>query len=124
MSPMPGDLTATPLGIVGPDSLASVVDLNGDGVADLIVGTAGSNDKAVDAGRVLVTIGTGAAGTAVDVSHGTPDVWIIDGVRAGDMAGFAVGSSADMNGDGVGWRREEQVLVGTVVAASQTAARS
>ena len=107
LAPDVGDLTATPLGVVGPGSIASVADLNGDGVADLIVGGAGSDDKAVDAGRVFVTLGAALPGSAVSAAHGTPEAWIIDGVRAGDMAGFAVGSSADMNGDGLG-----EVLVG------------
>ena len=97
LSPMPGDLTA--LGLAG--GVASVTDLNGDGFADLILGTPGSNDKAVDAGRVFVTLGHAVAGSSQDMSHGTPDVVIIDGVRAGDMAGFAVGSLADLNGDGL-----------------------
>ena len=32
LAPDVGDLTATPLGVVGPGSIASVADLNGDGV--------------------------------------------------------------------------------------------
>lgn len=107
LTPKAGDLTATPLGMISPNFMASVADLNGDGIADLIVGTPGSNDKAVDAGRVMVTLGAGVPGTAVDMSHGTPTTWIIDGVLAGDMAGFAVGSIADMNGDSLG-----EILVG------------
>ena len=46
------------------------------------------NDKAVDAGRVFVTLGQAVAGSTQDVSHGTPGVVILDGVRAGDMAGL------------------------------------
>lgn len=105
LSPAPGDLTAAALGAGG--SLGSVLDLNGDGFADLIVGTPGSDDKAADAGRVFITIGHAAAGSSQDVSHGTPEVIIIDGVKAGDKAGFAVGAVADMNGDGLG-----EILVG------------
>jgi Ca2+-binding RTX toxin-like protein len=107
LSPAPGDLTASPLGLIGPQSVASVNDLNGDGIADLVVGTPGSNDKAADAGRVFVTLGAPVGGTIVDVAHGTPDVIVIDGVKAGDMAGFAVGSVADMNADGLA-----EILVG------------
>jgi Ca2+-binding RTX toxin-like protein len=107
LSPDVGDLTATPLGLVGPSSLASVADLNGDGVADLVIGTPGSDDKAVDAGRIFVTSGAPLAGSTVDLAHAPPAVWIIDGVRAGDMAGFALAGSADMNGDGL-----SELLVG------------
>ena len=104
-SPAPGDMTATPLSL--PGAVGAVADLNGDGFADLVIGTPGSNDKAVDAGRVFVTLGQAVAGSTQDVSHGTPGVVIIDGVRAGDMAGFAVGAIADLNGDGLG-----EILVG------------
>ena len=102
-----GDQLATPLGEVGPRSLAVAGDLNGDGFADLIVGMPGSNDKAVDAGRVFVTMGVAVAGSSQDVSHGTPDALTIDGVHAGDMAGFAVAGISDLNGDGLG-----EILVG------------
>ena len=107
LSPMAGDLTATPLGGIGPYSIASVADLNGDGLADLILGTPGSNDKAVDAGRVLIKLGAPLPGTVIDAAHGTPAVIIIDGVSAGDMAGFAVGAIGDMNHDG-----RVEILVG------------
>lgn len=102
-----GDLTATPLGVVGPASIGAVSDLNGDGVADLIIGTPGSDDKAVDAGRVFVSLGAALPGSTLDLSHSSADVYVIDGVAAGDMAGFAVGAIADLNGDGLG-----EVLVG------------
>lgn len=104
-APAGGDLTATPLGLAG--AVAATTDLNGDGIADLILGTPGSNDKATDAGRIFVTLGQAAAGSAQDMSHGTPDAVTIDGVRAGDMAGFSVGSLQDLNGDGL-----NEILVG------------
>ena len=54
-----------------------------------------------------MTLRAAAPGTTTDVAHGTPDVITIDGLRAGDMAGFAVGGIADLNGDGLG-----EILVG------------
>ena len=107
LSPAPGDMTATPLGQVGPQSLGSTSDLNGDGLPDLILGAPGDDDKAVDAGRVFVALGAAVPGSSQDAAHGTQGVMIIDGVKAGDMAGFAVGGIADMNGDGRG-----EILVG------------
>ena len=103
-----GDVLAPPLGgIVGPGSVGSVSDLNGDGLADLIFGAPGSNDKAVDAGRIFVTLGAAAPGSVQDVAHGTPGVFVIDGAHAGDMAGFSVGSVSDLNGDGL-----SEILIG------------
>lgn len=120
LSPDLGDLTATPLAMVGPASVGSVADLNGDGIDDLIIGTPGSNDKAVDAGRVFVELGGQVAGTTTDAAHGT-ESYIIDGVQAGDMAGFSVGAIADLNADGLA-----EILVGapgmTVAGAADAGA--
>ena len=107
LSQAPGDLTAIPLGSVGAGSVGSVCNLNGDGVADLILGTPGSNDKTVDVGRVFVTLGASLPERLFDMSHPDPGVFTIDRVKAGDMAGFVVGSLADLDGDGL-----SEILVG------------
>ncbi len=80
--------------------LATAGDLNGDGVADFIVGAALSDDKAIDAGRIFVAMGSPVGEPAVTLGDSLTEI-IIDGIRLGDLAGNAVAGSADMNGDGV-----------------------
>lgn len=86
--------------------LSGIADLDGDGVADLIVGAPGDDDKAVDAGRIFVHLGATSPGTSTVVADSLTTL-IIDGVHGGDRAGAAVGSIADLNGDG-----RSEILVG------------
>ncbi len=94
----PGDLAATLAGIPGVPWVAGIGDLNGDGIPDVIVGAPGSDDKAVDAGRIFVAMGK-AAGTAATTLGDKLTEIIIDGITAGDLAGATVGSIGDLNGD-------------------------
>ena len=86
--------------------LAVVGDLNADGRADFIFGAPGDDDKFVDAGRIFVSLDAYAGGTTNPFADGIARM-IIDGVNAGDRAGAAVGSIADLNGDGLA-----EILVG------------
>ncbi|MCW1918923.1 M10 family metallopeptidase C-terminal domain-containing protein [Rhodobacter sp. KR11] len=95
-----GDLS-TPLG-AATGNIAGLGDLTGDGVADLVIGAPGDDDKAVDAGRAFVLLGAATPGMSEKFGDYLPDVLVIDGVNAGDMAGFAVGGIADLNLDGLG----------------------
>ncbi|EGF89201.1 hemolysin-type calcium-binding repeat 2 copies family protein [Asticcacaulis biprosthecium C19] len=102
----PGSVALTPLTFPSARWVSGLNDINGDGVADLIVGGAGDDDKDIDAGRIYVRFGLATGGTS-DVLPDAINGMIIDGVNAGDMAGAAVGSVADMNGDGRG-----EILIG------------
>ncbi|NTT87859.1 M10 family metallopeptidase C-terminal domain-containing protein [Tabrizicola fusiformis] len=116
----PGDLTSTLAPAPATGWVASVGDLNGDGIADVAVGAAGDDDKAAEAGRVYVMLGDPAPGSTVGVADGVlgqVDTWIIDGVNAGDMTGFAIAGSGDMNGNGRG-----ELLIGAPGMARGTAA--
>ena len=84
-------------------SVSSAGDVNGDGLADLIVGASHSGPLAgTEAGRSYVVFGqTGTAGidlSAVAVGTGG---FVINGQCAGDRSGVSVSSAGDINGDGL-----------------------
>lgn len=88
-------------------SVASAGDVNGDGLADLIVGAFQSDPAAVtDAGRSYVVFGK-ADTTAVNLSAiapatGTPvGGFVINGQSANDLSGYSVASAGDVNADGL-----------------------
>ena len=86
--------------------VASIGDLDGDGIADIVVGVAMDDDKDIDAGRIVIHRGQSTGGTTVGLTDSVDDI-ILDGVFAGDRAGAAVGSIADLDGDG-----RAEILVG------------
>ncbi len=80
-------------------SVASAGDVNGDGFDDVIVGTYGAQ---YDAGSSYVVFGkVGGFASSIDLTtlDGT-NGFRLDGVAAGDSAGFSVASAGDVNGDG------------------------
>jgi hypothetical protein len=84
-------------------SVSSAGDVNGDGLADLIVGASYSDPAAgADAGRSYVVFGkTGT--TAIDLSavaEGTGG-FVINGQGTADNSGGSVSSAGDVNGDGL-----------------------
>jgi hypothetical protein len=97
-----GDFAPTVITGSSPNWLAGLGDLNGDGIADIAVGASGDDDKAVDAGRVIVTLSNYGPGSSTGLTDALTTQLIIDGVNAGDLAGYSVAGSVDMNGDGLG----------------------
>ncbi|OYU11517.1 MAG: hypothetical protein CFE38_11490 [Comamonadaceae bacterium PBBC1] len=81
------------------DSVSSAGDVNGDGLADLIVGADGANGAA---GRSYVVFGQTAAQT-VNLSSVANNVggFVINGQAASDRSGQSVASAGDVNGDGL-----------------------
>ncbi|WP_408597862.1 VCBS domain-containing protein [Limnohabitans sp.] len=83
-------------------SVSSAGDVNGDGLADLVVG-AGMSDPALlnDAGRSYVVFGK-ANTTSVDLSAVAAGVggFVINGQCAFDLSGAKVSAAGDVNGDG------------------------
>jgi hypothetical protein len=83
--------------------VAAAGDLNGDGLADMLV-SANAADTAggADAGRTYVVFGTNST-AAVELSNiaGGNGGFVIDGTASADMSGAAVSAAGDINGDGL-----------------------
>jgi hypothetical protein len=74
-------------------SLSTAGDVNGDGYADVIVGTYLFDGGEDEQGRVFVHHGSpGGLSTAPD--------WVVDGDRAEGLFGYSVSTAGDVNGDG------------------------
>ncbi len=74
-------------------------DVNGDGLADVIVGAGRASPNGAESGRAYVVFGK-ATTSAVDLaSLGSAGI-APNGEAAGDQAGRAVGGAGDVNGDG------------------------
>ncbi|MFN7229828.1 MAG: Ig-like domain-containing protein, partial [Synechococcaceae cyanobacterium] len=83
--------------------VASAGDVNGDGLADLLIGAYRSDpEPGSDAGRTYVVFGQTSA-TAVDLSAiaGGSGGFVINGQCTTDQSGFSVASAGDVNGDGL-----------------------
>ncbi|CBL45942.1 Phosphoribosyl-ATP pyrophosphohydrolase [gamma proteobacterium HdN1] len=83
-------------------SVAGAGDINGDGLADLVIGAYRSDPAATnDAGRTYVVFGK-SDGNATDLSTLADDNggFVINGQASGDFSGYSVASAGDVNGDG------------------------
>ena len=82
-------------------SVSAAGDVNGDGLADLIVGARGADPNGSISGRSYVAFGK-TDGTRInlnDITNGTGG-FAIDGEAAYDRSGISVSSAGDVNGDG------------------------
>lgn len=85
-------------------SVSDAGDINGDGIADVII-AAPKGDLGGDlAGQAYVIFGTaGATGTNITLSSLASSAGFrIQGDVAGDLAGYSVSAAGDINGDGIG----------------------
>lgn len=90
-----------PQQLAGRKRLAPAGDVNGDGLADILVATAFSDHNGrKDSGSVFVLYGK--KGTRdFDLSRLGSDGYRIDGARAGDVLGIRVAMAGDVNQDGI-----------------------
>ena len=83
-------------------SVSSAGDVNGDGIADLIVGASKNDAGGLDAGAAYVVFGTTAAATSINLATLSGAAGFkITGEAAGDLAGVPVSAAGDVNGDGI-----------------------
>jgi hypothetical protein len=84
-------------------SVSAVGDVNGDGLADFVVGAwLADQTGRVDSGKSYVVFGkTGTTAVELSTIAAGTGGFVINGMNAGDSAGFSVSSAGDMNGDGL-----------------------
>ena len=84
-------------------SVSGANDVNGDGIADLIVGTPfADRTGTLDPGASYVVFGGVGAGGSLDLSSLTgTNGFVLNGVDAHDLSGFSVSGAGDVNDDGV-----------------------
>jgi hypothetical protein len=76
-------------------AVAETGDVDGDGLADLLIGAYGNDDGGSGAGAAYLFYGA-ISGTA---SLGTADL-VVTGTTASDALGWALGTAGDVDGDG------------------------
>ena len=98
-------------------AISDAGDVNGDGIADLIVGATFGDDGGVDAGEAYIIFGrtTGfgsdvAGRRVIDLAALTAsDGFLVIGDTDGDRAGYSVSTAGDLNGDGI-----DDLIIGAV----------
>ena len=96
-------ITGQTVGELSGFSVKGAGDVNGDGLADLLVGAYAADPlSGVDAGQSYVVFGK-ATTTSVDLGQvaGGNGGFLIEGAAAGDQSGYSVSTAGDVNGDGL-----------------------
>jgi alpha-tubulin suppressor-like RCC1 family protein len=87
------------------DSVSSAGDVDGDGLADILVGSDGYGPDAHSTGRAYVILGT-SLGSTSEIDLADAD-YIFEGESSGDSLGESVSGAGDVDGDGL-----DDILVG------------
>ncbi len=80
-------------------SASGAGDINGDGLADFLIGSIASDDGAVDAGQSYLVLGRAAADWGMRYSLSVADASFL-GEAEGDESGRRVAEAGDVNADG------------------------
>src|SRR3954447_15349547 len=81
------------------EGVGAAGDVNGDGLADVLVGASSADNNGTDSGSAWVVFGK-ASSTAVDLAALGNGGFRIDGSANGEQLGNAVAGAGDVNGDG------------------------
>ncbi len=103
---------AAPLDLTGQDASAAG-DLDGDGVADLLVSAINAAPGGTGSGACYIVFGRRSgfpAALALSLLDGT-DGFVCQGAASGDFAGISVGAAGDVNGDGL-----DDIVIGAYAA--------
>ena len=97
-------------------SVSSAGDFNGDGLADLLVGSIYNNAGGQNSGATYVVLGK-TDNTAVNLSSVKNNIggFVIKGENAQDKVGVSVSSGGDINGDGIG-----DIIIGAIIELTGT----
>jgi hypothetical protein len=84
-------------------SVKGAGDVNGDGLADVVVGALGASPNGLFSGRAYVVFGRDAGKPThlADIAAGTGAGFVMNGAVELDFAGSAVAGAGDVNGDGL-----------------------
>lgn len=82
-------------------AVASIGDVNGDGLGDFLIGAPGNDESGLDAGAAYLLFGRSGGWGNVDLTELVDGALRLTGIRAGDGLGTAVARAGDVNGDGL-----------------------
>ncbi len=81
-------------------AVASAGDVDGDGMADLLIGATGDDDGGSNAGKAYLVLASTVAGLGSNPSVSSADFYFT-GEAAADAAGSALAGVGDIDGDGL-----------------------
>ncbi|GAB0056714.1 hypothetical protein SIID45300_01025 [Candidatus Magnetaquicoccaceae bacterium FCR-1] len=98
-------------------SVSGAGDVNGDGLADLVIGASGGDHVGVDVGRGYLLYGKNSWSGVVSLDRiGIADGLTFEGAKANDGAGFWVSGGGDLNDDGF-----DDLLIGSPAVTNSNA---
>lgn len=89
-------------------NVLSIHDMNGDGIADYLIGAPGNDQSGTNAGAVYVVWGGASGGVNLSAVAAGTGGFKITGAKSNDAVGNIIGTVKDMNGDGI-----DEILVGS-----------